>query len=96
VGSAEINSTGNSTCRFEMQGVLGAVVAYTSLYDRNSPLCSILCSDSARHAPVQYEPLGSRISRSGLDMVKNIYKERLQFLYRKIPLQEVSTIGIDE
>ena len=32
----------------------------------------------------------------GWDMVKNIHKERLQFLYRKIPLNEVSTIGIDE
>ena len=32
----------------------------------------------------------------GWDLVKNIHKERLQFLYRKIPLSEVSTIGIDE
>ena len=32
----------------------------------------------------------------GWDLVKNIHKERLQFLYRKIPLDEVSTIGIDE
>jgi transposase len=32
----------------------------------------------------------------GWDLVKNIHKERLQFLYRKIPLHEVSTIGIDE
>ncbi len=32
----------------------------------------------------------------GWDMVKNIHKERLQFLYRKIPLHEVITIGIDE
>jgi transposase len=32
----------------------------------------------------------------GWDLVKNIHKERLQFLYRKIPLSEVTTIGIDE
>jgi len=32
----------------------------------------------------------------GWDMVKNIHKERLQFLYRKIPLHEVRAIGIDE
>ncbi len=32
----------------------------------------------------------------GWDLVKNIHKERLQFLYRKIPLNEVVTIGIDE
>jgi transposase len=32
----------------------------------------------------------------GWDLVKNIHKERLQFLYRNIPLHEVSTIGIDE
>lgn len=32
----------------------------------------------------------------GWDLVKNIHKERLQFLYSKIPLHEVSTIGIDE
>jgi transposase len=32
----------------------------------------------------------------GWDLVKNIHKERLEFLYRKIPLNEVSTIGIDE
>jgi transposase len=32
----------------------------------------------------------------GWDLVKNIHKERLQFLYRKIPLHEVECIGIDE
>jgi transposase len=32
----------------------------------------------------------------GWDLVKNIHKERLQFLYRKIPLSQVTTIGIDE
>jgi transposase len=32
----------------------------------------------------------------GWDMVKNIHKERLRFLYRKIPLHEVMVIGIDE
>lgn len=32
----------------------------------------------------------------GWDLVKNIHKEKLQFLYRKIPLSEVTTIGIDE
>lgn len=32
----------------------------------------------------------------GWDLVKNIHKERLQLLYRKIPLREVKTIGIDE
>ncbi len=32
----------------------------------------------------------------GWDLVKNIHKERLQFLYRKIPLKEVKVIGIDE
>ena len=32
----------------------------------------------------------------GWDLVKNIHKERLQFLYRKIPLHKVKTIGIDE
>jgi transposase len=32
----------------------------------------------------------------GWDLVKNIHKERLQFLYRKIPLHKVECIGIDE
>jgi transposase len=32
----------------------------------------------------------------GWDMVKNIHKERLQFLYRKILLHKVRAIGIDE
>lgn len=32
----------------------------------------------------------------GWDLVKNIHKGRLQFLYRKISLHEVKTIGIDE
>jgi transposase len=32
----------------------------------------------------------------GWDLVKNIHKQKLQFLYRKIPLHEVQTIGIDE
>ncbi|MGO8944135.1 MAG: ISL3 family transposase [Syntrophobacteraceae bacterium] len=32
----------------------------------------------------------------GWDLVKNIHKERLQFLYRKIPLLNVKTTGIDE
>lgn len=32
----------------------------------------------------------------GWDLVKNIHKERLQFLYRKIPLHKVKVIGIDE
>lgn len=32
----------------------------------------------------------------GWDLVKNIHKQKLQFLYRKIPLREVQTIGIDE
>jgi len=32
----------------------------------------------------------------GWDLVKNIHKQKLQFLYRKIPLNEVRTIGIDE
>lgn len=32
----------------------------------------------------------------GWDLVKNIHKERLQLLYRKIPLHEVECIGIDE
>jgi transposase len=32
----------------------------------------------------------------GWDLVKNIHKERLQFLYRKISLHEVKIIGIDE
>ncbi len=32
----------------------------------------------------------------GWDLVKNIHKQKLQFLYRKIPLKEVRTIGIDE
>jgi transposase len=32
----------------------------------------------------------------GWDLVKNIHKERLQFLYRKIPLKGVEVIGIDE
>jgi transposase len=32
----------------------------------------------------------------GWDLVKNIHKERLQFLYRKIPLRAVEVIGIDE
>jgi transposase len=32
----------------------------------------------------------------GWDLVKNIHKERLQFLYRKIPLHKVKLIGIDE
>ena len=96
---------------FEMPGALGAVVACTSLYDRNSTLCSILCSDSARHAPgfvrsfalTVLDMLRFSTTRSvaeylgvGWDMVKNIHKERLQFLYRKIPLHEVGTIGIDE
>ncbi len=33
---------------------------------------------------------------AGWDMVKNIHKERLRFLYRKIPLHNVECIGIDE
>jgi len=32
----------------------------------------------------------------GWDLVKNIHKERLRFLYRKIPLHKVRVIGIDE
>jgi len=32
----------------------------------------------------------------GWDLVKNIHKERLRFLYRKIPLHKVKVIGIDE
>jgi transposase len=32
----------------------------------------------------------------GWDLVKNIHKERLQCLYRKIPLHKVTAIGIDE
>ena len=32
----------------------------------------------------------------GWGLVKNIHKERLQFLYRKIPLKGVEVIGIDE
>ena len=32
----------------------------------------------------------------GWDLVKNIHKERLQFLYRKMPLHKVRVIGIDE
>jgi transposase len=32
----------------------------------------------------------------GWDLVKNIHKERLQFLYRKMPLHKVKVIGIDE
>jgi transposase len=32
----------------------------------------------------------------GWDLVKNIHKERLRFLYRKMPLHKVKVIGIDE
>ncbi len=32
----------------------------------------------------------------GWDLVKNIHKERLQLLYRKMPLQKVRVIGVDE
>lgn len=32
----------------------------------------------------------------GWDLVKDIHKERLRFLYRKIPLHKVEVIGIDE
>ena len=32
----------------------------------------------------------------GWDLIKNIHKERLQFLYRKIPLHKVEVVGIDE
>jgi len=32
----------------------------------------------------------------GWDLVKNIHKERLRFLYRKIPVHKVKVIGIDE
>jgi transposase len=32
----------------------------------------------------------------GWDLVKDIHKERLRFLYRKIPLHKVKLIGIDE
>jgi len=32
----------------------------------------------------------------GWDLVKNIHKERLRFFYRKIPLNKVKLIGIDE
>ena len=51
---------------FEVPEVLRALVANASLYDGNSPLCSILCSHSARHASVQHDPVGRGISGSGL------------------------------
>jgi len=83
--------------RFEVPFLFGFVVADASLHDRDPSLCAILCPHGARHAPVCHDQLGRPISL-GLagTWSRNIHKERLQLLYREIPLHKVECIGIDE
>ena len=72
------------------------VVANASIHDRNAPICSIFCLDGTRFAQFGTIRSVAEFLGVGWDLVKNIHKERLRFLYRKIPLHKVKVIGIDE